>query len=70
MAAPEQTLRPADPEDLKDALAFALRFYGRRRTHTADDVMARITAERLTEHLEKAGYVVMKKPPIGGSVEP
>jgi hypothetical protein len=30
--------------------------------------MAAITAERLVEHLERAGFVVMKKPPgIGGA---
>jgi len=27
--------------------------------------MARITAERLVEHLERSGYVVMCKPPLG-----
>jgi hypothetical protein len=27
--------------------------------------MARITAERLVEHLERSGYVVMHKPPLG-----
>jgi hypothetical protein len=29
----------------------------------ADDVMAQITAERLVQHLEASGFVVMKKPP-------
>jgi hypothetical protein len=28
-------------------------------------VMARITAERLVEHFERSGYVVMHKPPLG-----
>jgi hypothetical protein len=28
-------------------------------------VMARITAERLVEHLEQSGYVIMCKPPLG-----
>jgi hypothetical protein len=27
--------------------------------------MARITAERLVEHLERSGYVVMHKPGLG-----
>jgi hypothetical protein len=27
--------------------------------------MARITAERLVEHLERSGYVVMHKPVLG-----
>jgi hypothetical protein len=26
-------------------------------------MMARITVERLIEHLERSGYVIMKKPP-------
>jgi hypothetical protein len=30
--------------------------------------MARIVAKRLVDHLERSGFVVMKKPPIGGSV--
>jgi hypothetical protein len=28
--------------------------------------MARIVAERPVEHLERSGFVIMKKPPIGG----
>jgi hypothetical protein len=54
---------PATPEDLVDALAFALRFEGRRRVYHADDSMARITADRLVRYLEKSGFVVMKRPP-------
>jgi hypothetical protein len=61
-------LTPADPSDLADALAFALRFHGRKRVHNADEIMAEIVAQRLVEHLERAGFVVMKRPPeIGGS---
>jgi len=32
--------------------------------------MARIVAKRLVEHLERSGFVVMKRPPIGGSAPP
>ena len=59
-------LTPATPEDLADALAFALRYSGRKRTHDAGEMMAAIVAKRLVEHLERSGFVVMKKPPIGG----
>jgi hypothetical protein len=59
-------LTPASAEDLADALAFALRYSGRKRTHDAGEMMAAIVAKRLVEHLERAGFVVMKKPPIGG----
>jgi hypothetical protein len=60
------TLTPADPRDLADAIAFALRFEGRKRVHQADEYMASIAAERVVRHLERAGFVVMKKPPILG----
>ena len=34
--------------------------------HHADEYMAAIAAERVVRHLERAGFVVMKKPPIVG----
>jgi hypothetical protein len=61
-------LTPADPRDLADAVAFALRFEGRRRVHSADEYTAAIAAERVVRHLERAGFVVMKKPPAVGAV--
>ena len=61
-------LRPATPEDLAEALAFALRYSGRKRVRDSREIMARIVAERLVEHLERSGFVIMKKPPaIGGA---
>jgi len=60
-------LTPAAPDDIADALAFALRFDGRKRTHSADEIMAAIVARRLVEHLDRAGFVVMKKPPAVGA---
>jgi hypothetical protein len=59
-------LAPADTKDLADAIAFALRFEGRKRVHQADEYMAAIAAERVVRYLERAGFVVMKRPPIGG----
>ena len=59
-------LSPATFEDVADALAFALRFQGRKRVHNADELMSAIVAKRLVEHLERSGFVVMKRPPIGG----
>jgi hypothetical protein len=50
-----------------DALAFALRFDGRKRKRDSREIMARIVARRLVEHLERAGFVVMKKPPVDGA---
>lgn len=63
-----EKLTPASPEDLADALAFALRFEGRKRVHNADESMSEIVARRLVRHLERAGFVVMKRPPaVGGA---
>lgn len=58
------SLRPATPDEIATALSFALRYQGRKRVHDADDVMARVTAERLVRHLEASGFVLMKRPPI------
>jgi hypothetical protein len=35
----------------------------RKRVHHADDMMARITAERLVQHVTASGFVLMKGPP-------
>ena len=55
-------LRPASTDEIEQSLSFALRFDGRRRVHHADDAMARITAERLVAHLQKSGFVLMRRP--------
>ena len=39
---------------------------GGSASHNADEIMAEIVAKRLVEHLERAGFVVMKRPAIGG----
>ena len=57
-----EKLSPATPEEIRESLSFALRYEGRRRVHHADEVMARVTAERLLAHLARSGYVVMKRP--------
>jgi len=59
----EPPLRPATADEIAQTLSFALRFDGRKRVHTGDETMARITAGRLVQHVEQAGYVVMKRPP-------
>ena len=55
-------LRPASAEEIANALSIALRYDGRKRVHHADDAMARITADRLVRHLERSGFVLMKRP--------
>ena len=63
-------LSHATAEDVADALAFALGFQGRKRVHNADALMSSILAKSPVEHLERCGFVVVKKPPIGGSTPP
>jgi hypothetical protein len=63
-------LRPADPDDFRRSLAFALTFDGRRQFKTSGEMMAQITAEHLARHLEMSGYVIMKRPPGPGHSTP
>ncbi len=53
-----EPLTPATADEIAQALAYALRFDGRRRVHHADDAMARITAERPASHLLRSRFVV------------
>lgn len=55
--------RPATKEEIVETLSFALRYEGRKRVHHADSVMARITAERLAEHMWRSGLKVVVEPP-------
>lgn len=55
-------LREASLDEIAEALAYSLRFDGKRRVHDADATMARITAQRLVEHLQRSGFVVLRKP--------
>ena len=55
-------LRPATDDEVAQTLAHALRYNGRKRIHTGDEYMARITSERLIEQLRQSGFVIMKKP--------
>jgi hypothetical protein len=63
-------LRPATRDEIAQTLSFALQFDGRKRVHQADNIMAQITADRLVQHLEQSGFVVMKKPPLQGHGTP
>jgi hypothetical protein len=66
MTEPDPKLTPAEPNDLAQTLSFALRFEGKRRYTDTDRFAADIIADRLIRHLDRAGYVVMKKTPLGG----
>ncbi len=55
-------LRPANPDDVIEAISHALRHDGgRRRVHHADGIMARVTADLLVRHLLAGDYVIIKK---------
>ncbi len=58
----DEYLRLATPEEIAESIAFALRYEGRKRVTHADDMMARITADRLVRHLQGSGFVLMKQP--------
>ena len=62
-------LRPATAEQVETSLAFALRFDDGRRIHTEDHAMARITAERVVQHLDRLGYVVSHEASAGSLAE-
>jgi hypothetical protein len=54
--------RPATPEEIAEALSFALRFKGRRPFPQSASMMAEITAAHLVEHLLRCGFQLMKGP--------
>jgi hypothetical protein len=58
----EDKLRPATAEEIAESIAFALRYEGRKRVTHADEMMARITADRLVRHLRGSGFVVTRLP--------
>jgi len=53
---------PATPDHLAQALAQARQFDGRKQFKASGEMMARITAAHLLECLERAGFVIMKRP--------
>ncbi len=54
------------PADVADALALRAALQrAQARVHNADQLMSEIVVKRLVEHLECAGFVVMKRASIG-----
>ena len=58
----KHALRPVKPGELEDVLSYGLQFLGKKRVHTAVDVMARVTAERLAQIVEQSDFVLMERP--------
>jgi hypothetical protein len=63
----DQKLSPAVPADIAESISHALLFSGRKRVHDNDRLTASIAAQRIVQHLERCGYVLMKRPFVGGS---
>ena len=60
----DRALTPASRDDVRESLAYALR-YSRagKRVADRDSIMAITAAEHLVDALERSGFVVMKRPP-------
>jgi hypothetical protein len=54
-------MREAKPREIAEALSFALIHDGRKRVHDADGLIADVVAKRLVQHLDQAGFVIMKR---------
>jgi len=56
------SLAPANPSEVAESLAYALRFDERGRPRSGGwEFAAAIAAERLVQHLDRAGFVVLKR---------
>jgi hypothetical protein len=57
-------LRPAAPEDVAEALAYAMRFDERGKARrTGVEYASKLAADQLVRQLHLSGFVVMRKPP-------
>jgi hypothetical protein len=66
----DDKLSPADPRDIVTALALGLTSGRQLARSQAAEIMAKIVAERLVEHLSASGFVIMRKPLAGGPRRP
>jgi hypothetical protein len=63
----DDKLSPADPREVATALALGLTSGRQLAKYQAAETRAKVVAERLVEHLSASGFVVMRKPPGGGT---
>jgi hypothetical protein len=63
----DDKLTPADPREVVTALSLGLTSGKQLARYQAAETMAKIVAERLVEHLNASGFVVMRKPVVGGT---
>lgn len=76
MSIEHPALRPATRNEIMNAMMHGL-VYGRdgKRTRHNNDFFAKVGAEVLIDHLERSGFVLMKKPapmrgPTFGGLDP
>ena len=62
----DDELVPARAEDLRACIAYALTSDGRLAKTQSAELMASIVAERLIARLERDGFVIMRRPGLGG----
>jgi hypothetical protein len=61
---PPADLTAATPDEITEALSYALRFDARGKPRSSGGQMvASLAAERLAEHLALAGFVLMRRRP-------
>jgi hypothetical protein len=54
-------LAPATQQEVAEALSYALRYDERGKPRRGGwDVLANLAADRLTEHLRRSGFVIMR----------
>jgi hypothetical protein len=66
MPAADHKLTPADPRDLIISIAMALTSDSRLAKSQAAETMAKPVAERVVAALDRDGFVISRRPPIGG----
>ena len=57
----DDKLTPVDPREVVIALSLGLTAKPKFAQHQVAETMAKIVAERLAEHLDRSGFVVMRK---------
>jgi hypothetical protein len=61
---PAAELSAATPDEITEALSYALRFDARGKPRpSGGQMVASLAAERLMEHLQLAGFVLMRRRP-------
>jgi hypothetical protein len=64
----DEKLTPATRRDVETCLSLGLTSGSSLARNQAAEVTANVVAERLVEHLEQSGFVIMQRPiPVGGS---